>query len=125
MEEGASEPPWPTLVARPIDGEWSYRAIETYLECPRRYYYEFALELSGGEESSPYLKFQSALHATLSWMRETTTAEERCNGLGDRFREDWARFGPQDDAFAVQRGGVFRRVHGGQPYLGLRLIGPC
>ncbi|RUL81894.1 ATP-dependent helicase [Tautonia sociabilis] len=99
VEEGAAEPAWPTLVARPIDGEWSYRAIETYLECPRRYYYEFALELSGGEESSPYLKFQSALHATLSWMRETTTAEERCDGLGDRFREDWARFGPQGDAF--------------------------
>jgi DNA helicase II / ATP-dependent DNA helicase PcrA len=43
-DEGLPEPPWPTLMMRPIDGEWTARAIETYLECPRRYYYDHALD---------------------------------------------------------------------------------
>jgi CRISPR/Cas system-associated exonuclease Cas4 (RecB family) len=77
----------------------SSHSLETYLTCPRRYYYEHVLVLSGSDEANPYLKFQSALHTTISWIRSVASPEEREDGLAARFEDDWIRFGPSDHPF--------------------------
>jgi len=99
--EGPNPPPYPRLVTKQMDGEWSSRAIETYLQCPRKYYYEHVLELRGSEDSTPFLKFQSAIHASFAWMRGVASNEERSAGIALQFESDWKKCGPPDDhAFA-------------------------
>ena len=73
--EGLPEPPWPMLAGQPASNEWTVRAIETYLDCPLRFYYDHVLDLRGGEEQSPFLQFQSALHTSIAWMRTAASAE--------------------------------------------------
>lgn len=99
VDDGSPAPVWSPLVGRSPGGEWSAREIETYLECPRRFYYEFVLELGGSDSDSPFLKFQSALHSSIAWLRNTPSAEERRAGLAARFEEDWQKFGPGNDPF--------------------------
>ena len=78
---------------------WPIRAIETYANCPRRFYYEEVLELDARETATPYLRFQSALHATLAWLRATTSPAERQAGSVARLAQDWEQFGPRGHAF--------------------------
>lgn len=97
---------WPSLLGREDNSQWKAREIETYLECPRRYYYEHVLELGGSDSRSPFLKFQSALHSSMAWMRGVDSHEERVNGLAGQFTEDWQKFGPKDDPLEE----VYRRI---------------
>ncbi len=97
--DGLPDPPWPVLAGRPAGGEWTSRAIESYLDCPLRFYYDYVLDLGAGEEQSAYLKFQSALHTSIAWMRAASSAEEVRVGVAARFEEDWAAFGPKGHAF--------------------------
>ena len=92
---GTAQPKLKAAVA----GEWSYYAIETYQQCPRRYYYGHVLLFSGTEASSPYLQFQSAVHSSIAWMRQAASADERRAGIEARFEEDWSKLGPNDHAF--------------------------
>ncbi len=96
---GAPEPESPLLVGRPANDQWTAREIEIYLDCPRRFYYDHVLELGGGDTPSPFLRFQSALHSSMAWLRETPAAEDRRIGLAARFEEDWGKLGPGDHPF--------------------------
>lgn len=96
---GLPDPTWPQLVGKPPRDEWTAREIESFVDCPRRYYYDHSLELGGTDSASPFLKFQSALHASLSWLRNTSSIEERKSGLENQFKEDWNKFGPSDHPF--------------------------
>lgn len=96
---GASELESPLLVGRPANEQWTAREIETYLDCPRRFYYDHVLELGGSDASSPFLKFQSALHSSMDWLRETASVEDRRTGLAARFEEDWGKLGPGNHPF--------------------------
>lgn len=98
-DDGIQSQPFPLLVGRPTSEQWTSREIETYLDCPRRFYYDHALALSGEDASSPFLKFQKSLHSTLSWMRTSASADDRRDGLAARLQEDWERFGPTDHSF--------------------------
>lgn len=104
-EDGVQAAPFPLLVAREAE-QWTARELETYLHCPRRFYYDHALELYGEDASSPFLKFQKSLHSTLSWMRAAASANDRRNGLTARIEEDWQNFGPADHSFAP----LYRRM---------------
>jgi len=96
---GPSEPDEPLLFP-PHDREsWPAKAIETYIECPRRFYYDEVLQLGAYELSSPYLQFQSALHKTMAWLRQTASQKERQEGILARFSEDWSRTGPHSHPF--------------------------
>ena len=95
-DDGIQAQPFPLLVGRPTSEQWTYREIETYLDCPRRFYYDHALDLSGEDASSPFLKFQKSLHSSISWLRTTASADDRRDGLTARFQEDWGNFGPAD-----------------------------
>lgn len=106
-----TEPNWtdpgkPTEIELPLPcpenrESWPARAIETYLECPRRFYYDEVIGLRGSASLTPFLQFQSALHNTLAWLRGsgTTPSEERTAGLTEHLAADWERFGPRGHAF--------------------------
>lgn len=92
--DGPAEPPHPRLARRrPTGAVWSMHEIESYLECPRRYYYESELGLKGNEEESPYLRFHAAIRATAAWLGTTTSPEERRGKFTDQFDADWATHG--------------------------------
>ncbi len=97
--DGISEPTFPLLVGRMANDQWTAGEIETYIDCSRRFYYDHALELGGADAASPFLKFQSALHSSMAWLRETASADQRRDGLIARFEEDWEKFGPGDHPF--------------------------
>ena len=98
-DEGAIEPSGPSLDPPEAHDSWPARAIETYLDCPRRFYYAEVLRLGGGETATPYLKFQSALHASIAWLREAQSREERQADASSRLAEDWEKTGPKGHAF--------------------------
>ena len=109
--EGLPEPERPLLAGQPASSVWTARAIETYLDCPRRFYYDHVLNLGGDEDQSPYLKFQSSLHTTIAWLRATSSIDERRTGLAARFEDDWRLFGPAGHAFeSLYRGSALRMV---------------
>lgn len=98
-DEGILDPNSPALEPPERRESWSARAIETYLDCPRRFYYAEVLRLRGSETSTPYLKFQSALHSSIAWLREIPSLEERRKRASARLAEDWEKSGPRGHAF--------------------------
>lgn len=91
-----SDAPFPAPEKRE---SWSARALEAYLDCPRRFYYDEVIDLGGKESSAPYLQFQSALHKTLAWLRETPLTDSRKASLPAQSANDWEQFGPTGHAF--------------------------
>jgi superfamily I DNA/RNA helicase len=87
-------------------GSWPARAIEKYLECPRRFYYEEELSLRPQEGRSAFLKTDSALRSSISWLQETVSGEERAEKMMERFRADWEAKGPSGDPLEP----LYRRV---------------
>lgn len=98
VEAGPSDPPYPLLAPGPAKTTWTAYEFETYERCPRRYYYEHVLGLPGTDERSPYLRFHSAIRASIGWLRGVTSADERRAGVAARFDADWAAHGPVGDA---------------------------
>ncbi|MEL7496553.1 MAG: ATP-dependent helicase [Planctomycetota bacterium] len=90
---------YPKLDGLPSSDNRDHQEIETYVECPRKFYYKYVLNLGGKTDPSAFLKFQSAIQSTIGWMRETNDADERRAGVEDRFSEDWETYGPKDSAF--------------------------
>jgi DNA helicase II / ATP-dependent DNA helicase PcrA len=97
--EGQGERIGPLLQPPEQRETWPARAIETYLDCPRRFYYAEILQLGSGESATPFLKFQSALHASIAWLRETASLAERQEGACARLENDWEQIGPRGHAF--------------------------
>lgn len=97
IDEGRVESNGPTLEPPDRRESWPARAIETYLDCPRRFYYAEVLQLGGGATATPYLRFQSALHASIGWLREESSPEE--SQVFDRLAKDWDKVGPRGHAF--------------------------
>lgn len=93
--EGAPEIPWQPLDRPAARESWAARSIETYLECPRRFYYADVLGLEGFDTRGQYLRFHSALKASLTWLRATPSAADRAQGLKARFAADWEEKGPR------------------------------
>jgi superfamily I DNA/RNA helicase len=110
IADGSPEPPHPILAGGSVKAEWSTREIETYVDCPRRYYYEYELNLTGPEEDTPYLRFHSALRASIGWLRETKTDEARKAGIDKRFKDDWSQHGPAGEPFDQYYHGVARKM---------------
>jgi superfamily I DNA/RNA helicase/Zn-dependent peptidase ImmA (M78 family) len=98
-DEGLAEPSGPILEPPAVREAWPARAVETYLDCPRRFYYEEVLLLDADENPTPFLRFQSALHATMAWLRGTLSSEERRAGAAARLAQDWDQIGPRGHAF--------------------------
>jgi DNA helicase-2/ATP-dependent DNA helicase PcrA len=99
--EGLPEPEWSPLDPAPSREAWPAQALETYLDCPRRFYYADVLQLGGLETRTPYRRFQSALRASIGWLRETPSEETRQQGLSARLAADWEEKGPRDSGLSA------------------------
>jgi DNA helicase II / ATP-dependent DNA helicase PcrA len=97
-DDGVSELRGPALEPPEQRESWPAQAIETYLQCPRRFYYAEVLRLGGQEAATPYHQLQSALHSSIAWLRQTSSHEERQMGAGNRLADDWDKRGPRGHA---------------------------
>lgn len=100
-DEGSAQPPFPLLEpATEMPAELPVRAIETYADCPRRYYYSIGLGLPDRARPSPYLGLISSVRATLAWARQTTDPAERSGQWSAQFDLHWQKLGPVDHAWS-------------------------
>lgn len=107
---GPLDSPHPRLAAGPAKTEWTAYEIETYQGCPRKYYYAHVLRLTGAEDRSPYLKFQSAIRSSIAWMRDIPSAADRRAGIDAQFDGDWSSHGPSGDALESLYRPIARRM---------------
>jgi ATP-dependent DNA helicase UvrD/PcrA len=79
------------------------RALEKYLTCPRRYYYEEVLQLTGAGEDTAYLKMHTSVYRVLRWIAEET-GQGRAVASVDasaRLADAWRAGGPRDHPYAA------------------------
>jgi DNA helicase-2/ATP-dependent DNA helicase PcrA len=72
---------------------WPATAIETYISCPRRFYYEHILGMDRSAVATPYLNLNKAVRSTIAWMQSSVSDEERKMGVEARFAADWEQSG--------------------------------
>ena len=70
-QTGPAAPAEPT----PTNEAYSANDLDTYIRCPRQYYYQAVLGLSHRREDSAYVEFHRCVYRVLGWM-----AEERVSG---------------------------------------------
>ena len=63
------------------------RQLGTYLKCPRKFFYEQRLYLSGRGEETAYLRFHACVYETLSWLAEERMAGRLIEGSANSFQE--------------------------------------
>jgi DNA helicase-2/ATP-dependent DNA helicase PcrA len=107
VNEGPAIPPTDRLPPPPARAAWPAAAIETYLACPRKFYYGEVLALAPREGRSPFLQSRSALRATIDWMRESGVTKSGPNSeITERFSADWETKGPRGHALET----LYRRA---------------
>ena len=82
--------------------EFGERELDVYLTCPRKYFYEFELGLSGKRDDFAYLQFHRCVYAVLRWL-ETARAEGQAIDEKATLRqldETWQTKGPRDHFYA-------------------------
>jgi DNA helicase II / ATP-dependent DNA helicase PcrA len=80
-----SEPSPRAADAKPLFTE---RQLGTYLKCPRKYFYEHRLYLSGRGEETAYLRFHSCVYETLAWLAGERMAGRLAEDSVAVFQED-------------------------------------
>ncbi len=80
---------------------YKVRQLETYMRCPRQYYYEFVFGLSGKREDSAYEKFHLCVSKVLRWIQsERATLSEVNEANAQKYlTEIWEVNGPKDHAY--------------------------
>ncbi|MGB9177956.1 MAG: UvrD-helicase domain-containing protein, partial [Pyrinomonadaceae bacterium] len=63
------------------------RQLGAYLKCPRKFFYEQRLYLSGQGEETAYLRFHSCVYETLRWLAGERMAGRLAEGSADAFQE--------------------------------------
>ncbi len=88
--EGPKKPAGPKLQVPDARDSWAVTELESYMECPRKYYYEHVLNLDGGGRSTPYLDLNRTVRSTISWLQSTPSKSDREAGRAAQFETDWA-----------------------------------
>lgn len=105
-EEVVGESPGEALPTEVLPS-FSVEELETYMGCPRRYYYEFVLGLGDKRDDSAYVEFHRCVYALLRWVQEELASgwpvEDAAMLL--RFAEIWEERGPTDHPYE----GFYRR----------------
>lgn len=92
-------------IASPFAQQTSFqeRMIERYDTCPRQFFYEFGLGLSGKRDDHAYLEFHRCVYQVLTWIKN-----ERAEGRDveleqalQQLEDVWAQRGPNDHAYAA------------------------
>jgi DNA helicase II / ATP-dependent DNA helicase PcrA len=79
------------------------RQLDVYMRCPRQFYYEFVLGLSGTREDSAYIQFHGCVYSVLRWMQQERAAD-RSVALADavlQLDQAWQTHGPTDHPYAL------------------------
>lgn len=63
------------------------RQLAAYLKCPRKFFYEQRLYLSGKGEETAYLRFHACVYETLAWLAGERMAGRLVEGSADAFQE--------------------------------------
>jgi DNA helicase II / ATP-dependent DNA helicase PcrA len=77
-----SQPGTPT--PKPLFTE---RQLAAYLKCPRKFFYEQRLYLSGKGEETAYLRFHACVYEALAWLAEERMAGRLAEDSADDFQE--------------------------------------
>lgn len=81
--------------------------LDVYITCPRQFFYEFELGLSGRRDDTAYVQFHRCVYAVLRWLQEERVAgrEKDIPVALARLADEWQAHGPTDHAYAA----VYRR----------------
>lgn len=90
---GEPEPAGRPLPASEAKDSWPAAAIETYISCPRSFYYDRVLGLEGSAPPTPYLRMNKAVRSTIRWMQAASSDKERNSGVDGQFKSDWDQTG--------------------------------
>lgn len=101
MEDGQEDAGDEATFEAPIPESFSARSLETYLTCPRRYFYENVLELRAMRDDSAYLEMHGCVHQTARWIAERAGQGEAVNipDALQRLAEAWDQRGPRDHPY--------------------------
>lgn len=77
------------------------KRLDLYIQCPRRYFYEFVMGLNGNREDSAYVQFHACVYRVLQWMADERTYERIVvvNMALVCLTEAWAEHGPRDHPY--------------------------
>lgn len=80
---------------------YAERELNTYMQCPRRYRYEYVDGISGAGRSSGYVKFHGCVYRTISWLEDARARREPVDAATAmaQLERDWAERGPGDHGF--------------------------
>lgn len=83
--------------------EFEVEALHRYLDCPRRYFYEFVLGLSGNREDSAYVQFHRCVYKVLYWLEGELTKGHPVDEATAQARlaTIWQEQGPLDHPYEV------------------------
>jgi DNA helicase-2/ATP-dependent DNA helicase PcrA len=105
-EEVIREDPGAALPAGVLPS-FSSEELETYMSCPRKYYYEFVLELGRRQDGSAYVDFHRCVYELLRWVQEELASGRQVEDAAAllRFAEIWEERGPTNHPYE----GLYRR----------------
>jgi superfamily I DNA/RNA helicase len=106
--EGLPSDPWPALGPPALPMDLAVHALETYLECPRRYYYQELLGIRSLPHRQPHVQMMSCVRAGLRHLREH--GPDEVEKVSQAFQETWDTMGPVDHPLATTYRGLADRM---------------
>lgn len=109
----------PTPEAGPVPSSlpvFTARALDTYLTCPRKYYYEEVLQLTATREDTAYLEMHTCVYRVLRWLMEeagrghSVVAAEAAERLADAWREAGPRHHPYEPLYRAAADDLIARA---------------
>lgn len=101
VEDGAGDRAEAAPFDAPVPETFSARALDVYLDCPRRYLYEEVLALGATRDDSAYLEMHGCVHRVVRWI-----ASEAGTGMpvdaaeaARRLDETWQQRGPREHPY--------------------------
>ena len=122
---GGTAVTWPATAPEPDDAApeddpvssplpvFTVGALNTYLTCPRKYYYEEVLQLAGTREDTAYLQMHGCVYRVLRWMVEETGRGHTvaAAAAAARLADAWEAAGPREHPYeALYRAAADRLV---------------
>lgn len=75
--------------------------LDQYIKCPRAYFYQRVLRLSGARDDNAYVRFHRAVYAVLRWMGSIEASKAvGLNEAMERLRSAWEQIGPVDHPYS-------------------------